>query len=172
MYDLIERERKKLVRYVQSLLRETADMDAEDLVQDVLLKILERVDSPVNIENTTAYIYRSLRNRVIDYRRTQKPTQSINTETSDNGESLIDLLQDHQPNAIELLQTEQGKQELFEALECLSKIEKQVIIAHELEGASFREITTSLEVPQNTLLSHKSRAMQKLKKYYLDRDGD
>jgi DNA-directed RNA polymerase specialized sigma24 family protein len=49
-------------------------MDAEDLIQDILLKVLKRVGSPVNIENTTAYTYRSLRNRVIDYRRTQKPT--------------------------------------------------------------------------------------------------
>ena len=172
MQNLIERERKKLVRYVRSLLRETADMDAEDLVQDVLLKFLERVDSPINIENTTAYLYRSLRNRAIDYGRTRKPTQSIDSETGNHGESLIDLLQDHKPNAIELLQTEQGKQELFEALECLSKIEKQVIIAHELEGASFKEITSLLEIPQNTLLSHKSRAMQKLKKYFMNREGE
>jgi RNA polymerase sigma factor (sigma-70 family) len=74
LHDLIEREHKNLVRYVRSLLRETADMDAEDLIQDILLKVLKRVGSPVNIENTTAYTYRSLRNRVIDYRRTQKPT--------------------------------------------------------------------------------------------------
>lgn len=172
MHDLIERERKKLVRYVRSLLRETADMDAEDLVQDVLLKILERAGSPVNIENTTAYIYRSLRNRVIDYRKSQKPIQSIDAVIGEHGESLIDLLQDHKPNTIESLQTEQGKNELFEALECLSQIERKVIIAHELEGASFKEITTLLKVPQNTLLSHKSRAMQKLKKYFLDREGD
>jgi RNA polymerase sigma factor (sigma-70 family) len=163
LHHLIERERKKLIRYVRPLLRETADMDAEDLVQDVLLKVLERADSPVNIEHTTAYIYRSLRNRVIDYRRTQKPTQSIKTVSGENGESLIDLLQDHKPNAIELLQTEHGKRELFEALECLSRIERQVIIAHELEGASFKEMTTLLAVPKNALLSHKSRALQKLK---------
>ena len=98
-------------------------MDAEDLIQDILLKVLKRVGSPVNIENTTAYTYRSLRNRVIDYRRTQKPTQSINTEIVANGEILIVLPQDHKPNAIELLQTEHGKRELFEALECLSEIE-------------------------------------------------
>jgi len=172
LYDLIERERKKLVRYVQSLLRETADMDAEDLVQDVLLKILERADSSGSIENTTAYVYRSLRNRVVDYRRTRKPTQSTDLESGENGESLIDLLQDYKPNALELLQTEQGKEELFEALERLSKIEKQVIIGHELEGTPFKELTALLEVPQNTLLSHKSRAMQKLRKYFIDREGD
>ena len=172
MHDVIARERKKLVRYVRSLLRETADMDAEDLFQDVLLKFLERVGSPVNIENTIAYIYRSLRNRVIDYRRTQKPAQSINAIIGENGESPIDLLQDHKPNAIELLQTEHGKRELFEASECLSKIERQVIIAHELEGTSFKEITILLEVPQNTLSPYKSRAMPKLKNYFLDREGD
>ena len=141
MHDVIARERKKLVRYVRSLLRETADMDTEDLFQDVLLKVLERVGSPVNIENTIAYIYRSLRNRVIDYRRTQKPAQSINAIIGENGESPIDLLQ-------------------------------ELIIAHALEGTSFKEITILLEVPQNTLSPYKSRAMPKLKNYFLDREGD
>jgi RNA polymerase sigma factor (sigma-70 family) len=153
-------------------MKETAEMDAEDVVQDVLLKILERGSSTLTIENMTAYIYRSLRNRVIDYRRTLKPIQSLNTEVYSSGERLIDLLQDHRPNALELLQTRQGKQELFEAFGCLSAMEKQVIVAHELEGTPFKELAIFLRIPQNTLLSHKSRAMKKLNKYFSDRLGD
>lgn len=171
MYDLITRERKKLVGYVKTLLRETGSMDAEDLVQDVVLRLLERRNSANSIENTSAYLYRSLRNRVIDYQRAQKPVQSADTPLSESGETLLDLLKDYRPDALELLQTEQGKIELFEALDRLSEIEKQVVIAHELEGTSFKHMTNAWSIPQNTLISHKSRAMQKLRKYFLDQEG-
>lgn len=168
MLSFVKSERQRFVHYVRSLLRETADMDAEDVVQDVLLRMLERADTSDTLENMAAYIYRSLRNRVIDYRRTQRPKLSLDYGSSENGERLIDLLQDQKPNTLELLQTQQGKQELFEALECLSGMEKQVIIAHELEGVPFRELAIAWEVPQNTLISHKSRAMKKLKNYFSD----
>ncbi len=169
MRSLITRERQRFIHYARSLLRETAEMEAEDVVQDVLLRMLERTESTATVENMTAYIYRSLRNHVIDYRRTQKTTLSLDNESSASGERFIDLLQEHRPNALELLQTEQGQQELFEALESLSEMEKQIIIAHELEGTPFKELTTAWEVPINTLLSHKSRAMKKLKNYFSDR---
>ena len=165
----IKSERQRFINYVRSLLRETAEMDAEDVVQDVLLRMLERPDSTATLENMTAYVYRSLRNRVIDFRRTRKPNLSLDNESDKNGARLIDLLQSQQPNALEILQTQQGKQELFEALDCLSEREKQVVIAHELEGVPFRELSGAWGIPQNTLLSHKSRAMKKLKIYFSDR---
>lgn len=171
MFDLLNTERKKLVRYVRSILSDTGGIDAEDLVQDVLLRLLERPGSSNAIENTTAYIYRSLRNRVIDYQRSQKPNLSADSEENTNGESLLNLLEDGKPNALELLQTAQGKTELFESLECLGEIEKRVVIAHELEGTPFRELAAAWNIPQNTLLSHKSRAMKKLKRYFLDEEG-
>ena len=167
----IGNERKKLTHYVRSLMRETADMDAEDVVQDVLTKIFENVDLAVPFENMAAYVYRSLRNRVIDYVRTRKPNLSLEAASDENtgeeGYGLIDLLHDSNPNALELLQKQEGQRELFDALETLSKMEKDVIIGHELEGTPFKELSQIWNVPQNTLLSHKSRAMKKLKKYYL-----
>jgi len=150
------------------LLREVAEVDAEDIVQDVLLRMIERSDTTAPLENMTAYVYRSLKNQVIDYRRSQRPTVSLDNVLDGDSESFVNLLKDHKPNALEQLHSSQGKQELFEALECLSEIEKQVIIAHELEGIAFKELAIAWEVPQNTLLSHKSRAMKKLKIHFLN----
>ncbi len=162
----VQSERHRFISYVRSLLRETAEMDAEDVVHDVLLKILERADLP-GPENVTAYIYRSLRNRVIDYTRTRKPALSLDAESDEGGGKLIDLLRDLKPDALEILQTQEGKAELFEALELLGEMEKEVIIAHELEGVPFKELSHLWNVPINTLLSHKSRAMKKLRKHFL-----
>jgi RNA polymerase sigma-70 factor (ECF subfamily) len=158
-------ERQKLIRYVRSLLRETAEMDAEDVVHDVLVSILERTDRP-SPDYLAAYIYRSLKNRVIDQMRTRKPALSLDSE-SDGGGKLVELLQDRNPNALEILQTQEGKEELFEALEGLSEMEREVVIAHEFEGVPFKELSEIWNVPQNTLLSHKSRAMKKLRKHFL-----
>lgn len=160
----IKSERQRFVQYVRSVMRETAELDAEDIVHDVLVKLLERADS-TPLENLGAYVYRSLKNRVIDHARTSRAHLSLD-ETLDGGGKLIDLLHDLRPNALEMLQSEQGKRELFEALEGLSEVERDVIIAHEFEGIPFKELSHRLGIPQNTLLSHKSRAIGKLRKHF------
>jgi len=162
----IQGERKRLIRYVRSLLRDTAEMDAEDVVQDVLVKMLERPQTSAPFGDLTSYVYRSVRNRVIDFMRTRKPTLSLDAESDGESSGLIELLQDLNPNALDLLQTREGERELFEALSTLSEIERRVIIAHEFEGTPFRELSLNLNIPQNTLLSHKSRAMRKLKEHF------
>lgn len=161
-------ERQKFVNYVRSVLKDTSEMDAEDVVHDVLLKVLERHDLPA-ADFLAAYVFRSLKNRVIDGVRTSKPKVSLEVDTGRG--KLIDLLQDRNPNALEELQTEEGKAALFVALEELSQMERDVIISHELEGISFRELSEMWNIPLNTLLSHKSRAMKKLKQYFLEGDS-
>ncbi|MFP6834543.1 MAG: sigma factor, partial [Pseudomonadales bacterium] len=59
----VETERLRLVHYVRSLLRGTAELDAEDVVHDVLVSVLERADLPAP-EFLAAYVFRALRNRV------------------------------------------------------------------------------------------------------------
>lgn len=161
----IGRERHKLINYVRSLLTETADLDAEDVVHDVLVKVLEKTDSIAPLENLAAYVYRSLRNRVIDLVRTRRIALSLDSQAGEGGR-LIDLLHDMSPSAPEILQTRQGRRALFEALETLSDMERQVVIAHEFEGIPFRTLSERWGMPQNTLLSHKSRAMKKLKRHF------
>jgi RNA polymerase sigma factor (sigma-70 family) len=164
----IRSERQRLVQYVRSLLRETAELDAEDIVHDVLVKVLERADTTTPLENLGAYVYRSLRNRVIDHMRTRRPHLSLHDAADGSEGKLIDLLYDLRPNVLELLQTEAGKEALFEALAGLSEMERQVIIAHELEGTPFKTLSQMWGVPQNTLLSHKARGMKKLRKHFSD----
>lgn len=166
LHAFIKNERQRFISYVRSLLRETASADAEDIVHDVLLRILEKADLIVPADNLTAYVYRALKNRVIDYMRTRKTILSLDKDTDTESHGLFEILTDSNSNALEILQTREGKQELFTALEQLSAMEKQVIIAHEFEGMPFKELAKQWNVPQNTLLSHKSRAMKKLKSYF------
>ena len=150
-------ERSRFIGYARSLLTD-ASVDAEDVVQDVFLKILERTDSPAP-EYLAAYTYRSLKNRVTDLRRTRR--QNVSIEDSDD--SLMDILRSKGPSAFDEITSAEGQVELFKALETLSEIERRVVIAHELEGESFRHLAEAWDIPINTLLSHKSRAMKKLR---------
>jgi RNA polymerase sigma factor (sigma-70 family) len=165
LWVFIRNERQKLVSYVGSMLGGPARIDAEDLVHDVLISILERSDR-LAPEYLATYVYRALRNRVIDHGRTRKPTISLDTETVDGNGTLLDLLRGNSPNPMDAVQTEEGRRRLFEALEILNEMEREVVIAHEFEGTPFKELSQRWDVPQNTLLSHKSRALKKLKRHF------
>ena len=153
----LSRERSRLISYARSLLWD-ASVDAEDVVHDVLIKLLERPDSPAP-EFLAAYTYRSLKNRVTDIARTRKETVPI----EEDNDSLIEILQDKSPTAFDELKSGEGQKALFEALETLTENERQVVIANELEGQTFKELSIAWDMPINTLLSHKSRAMKKLR---------
>lgn len=167
--EFIRSERQKLVSYVASLLSGPIRVDAEDLVHDVLISILERSDR-LAPEYLAAYVYRALKNRVIDQARVRKPTVSL--DETQGHDSVFELLRSLEANPMELLQTSQGREQLFTALERLSDMERDVVIAHEFEGIPFKELSIRLDVPQNTLLSHKSRAIKKLKHYFSPAEGE
>lgn len=64
------KEKARLVRYVRRLLRDSAELDGEDIVQDVMASLFDRADITAPVENLSTFVYRSLYNRVVDrYRR-------------------------------------------------------------------------------------------------------
>ena len=158
-------QRQRFVAYVRSLMTETAELDAEDIVHDVFVKLIERKETALSVDNLVAYVYRSLKNRVIDLARTKKPTVSIDAQIGDSAGTFVELLKDAAPGALEMLQSIEGRRALFEALERLSEMERRVIIAHEFEGIPFKALAGELGVPLNTLLSHKARGLRKLSRY-------
>ena len=67
----------RLVGYVRAWIADSADRDAEDVVQDVIENLFEKADVTAPIADLSAYLYRSLRNRVIDLYRKPKRTAEI-----------------------------------------------------------------------------------------------
>ncbi len=63
---LIATEWTRLVGYVRAWIADTAERDAEDVVQDVIERLFEKADVTEPVADLTAYLYRSLRNKVID----------------------------------------------------------------------------------------------------------
>jgi hypothetical protein len=106
--EFFARERQKLIWYVRRLIVDSAERDAEDIVQDVAAGILYRADVAVPLENVTAFVYRSLSNRVIDYLRKRKSHTSLDSEIIE-GLTLLDVLEDAKSDVHALREQNDGK---------------------------------------------------------------
>ena len=83
--DFFRTEHNRLVSYVRSRIDDAADRDAEDIVQDVMLNIFDKADISIPIENLAAYIYQSLRNRIVDLFRKRKEVYFLEKVVQDSG---------------------------------------------------------------------------------------
>ncbi len=159
--DFFKSERTKMVNYVRGLIDDAADKDGEDIVQDVMLNLFNQADITMPIENLSAYIYQSLRNRVVDMLKKRKFEKSIDEISNDNI-SLSDLLHDSRYDTASEFERKDIREEIFNALETLDEESKALIVLTEFEGKTFREISEDWEIPVGTLLSKKSRAISKI----------
>ncbi len=161
--DFFKSEYGKLVGFVRRKVDTVAAQDAEDFVQEVAINLFQRADISAPIENLSAYVYRALRNEIVDYFRKKREVLSLD-QSLDNYEEikLIDIVKDKQKLASSELEKKELAQELYRLLDILSDEERALIIATEIEGHTFKELTEKWQIPINTLLSRKSRAMKKL----------
>ena len=149
---LIATEWTRLVGYVRAWISDTADRDAEDVVQDVIERLFEKADVTEPVADLSAYLYRSLRNKVIDLYR--KPKRAA---------ELPEDLSDIRFEASAEMDREEARETLFEAIDELPPAQREVLVATELEGRSFKELAEEWETPIGTLLARKHRAIRSLK---------
>ena len=148
----IAAEWTRLVGFVRAWIADTADRDAEDVVQDVIESLFERADATAPISDLSSYLYRSLRNRVIDLYRQRKRTTELPEELSD--------LRYEASGAVE---QEETREALFAAIDELPTAQREVLVATELEGRSYDELAREWNTPMGTLLARKHRAIRALR---------
>lgn len=160
-------ERAKLVGYVRKLIDDAADRDAEDVVQDVMANLFGNEDIIIPVENLAGYVYRSLKNKVIDtFRKKNKmPLVSLDEGFMDgDGISLSEVIADSRYNVENEWERRELMTQLHETFEMLNEDEQAIIVATELDGISFGELSAEWGVPLGTLLARKARAIKKIKK--------
>lgn len=160
--DFFASERTRLVAYVERRVGAMAECDAEDFVQEIALTLFSRADLAAPIENLAAYVYRALRNKIVDYFKSRKRTQSLDAG-NESGDSLIALLADTRYDTAGSFERKAFQAALIAAMERLSEEERALIIATEFDGVSFREFAQRDTVPLGTLLSRKARALKKVR---------
>jgi RNA polymerase sigma factor (sigma-70 family) len=157
------REWARLAGFVRRRLEDSPEEEAGDLLQDVFASLLERADPLEEIENLSAYVYRSLRNRIADSLRRRRVALSLDAPLGDeDGLRLSDILPDEGEDALDLLQRKEREAAFDAAFRELLERERMLIVANEFEGRTFRELAEELGEPIGTLLSRKSRAVARL----------
>ncbi|HPS58625.1 MAG TPA: RNA polymerase sigma factor [Spirochaetota bacterium] len=156
-------EYRRMVGYVRRIIEDASDRDSEDIVQDVMAGFFEAADITRPVENLSAYIYRSLRNRVIDIMRSRREHLSLDASDPKTGLSLSECLEDIRYNTEDAVLMEIMRDTLEDSVLNLPDEMKEVFIMTEFEGRSYSEISKMTGIPPGTLLSRKSRAIDRIR---------
>jgi RNA polymerase sigma factor (sigma-70 family) len=161
----VRRERGRLLAFIRRRVLDAAE--AEDVLQEALYELVaaHRLMQPV--EQAGAWLMRVARNRIIDRFRKKKPElladQGVELHEDDDVGGLEDLLPspDEGPEAMAVRELMLARIET--ALAELPREQREVFVAQELEGASFKELAGKWNVGVNTLLSRKRYAILHLR---------
>jgi len=162
--EIIVKERSRLRNFIRRRVPDPSD--AEDIVQEVFYKLVEANRLLMPIEHVTGWLFRVARNRITDLFRKKKPEHFSDAAVEDeDGEVLQieDLLPSPDAGPEALYARGVLLDELELALDELPEEQRDVFVAHELEGRSFKEMAAETGVSVNTLLSRKRYAVLHLR---------
>jgi RNA polymerase sigma factor (sigma-70 family) len=160
----VEKEESRLRNFIRRRVPDPGD--AEDILQDVLYELVEAYRLMKPIEQAGAWLFRVARNRITDRFRKKKAVLASELAEIDEGGGMLSLEEllpspDAGPDAAyarSLL-----LEELEDAIEELPDEQREVFVAHEFEGRSFKELAAESGVSVNTLLSRKRYAVLHLR---------
>ena len=158
--EAINREHARLRHFIRKRVADPGD--AEDILQDVFYELVEAYRMMKPVEQVTAWLFRVARNRITDLFSGKKREASRNEPTgvTDDGEvlQLDDLLPSPDAGPEAAYARRVLSEELDAALDELPDEQREVFVAHELMGYSFKELAAQTGVSVNTLLSRKHYA--------------
>jgi RNA polymerase sigma factor (sigma-70 family) len=176
--EVVSREQSRLRSFIRR--RVPDPRDAEDILQDVFYKLVEANRLLMPIDHVTGWLFRVARNRIIDLWREQKfegvgETERSQTNSLRYGEEESEFrLEELLPSPDEGPEAVYARNILLEELELaineLPLEQREVFVAHEFEGRSFKEMAAATGTNVNTLLARKRYAVlhlrERLRKIY------
>jgi RNA polymerase sigma factor (sigma-70 family) len=162
--DVVKREQSRLRNFIRG--RVADPRDAEDILQDVFYELVEANRFLMPIDHVTGWLFRVARNRITDLFRKKRPERFSDAAVADEDEEslrLEDLLPSPDAGPEALYARNVLLEELELAIDELPKEQREVFVAHELEGRSFKEMAAATGVSVNTLLSRKRYAVLHLR---------
>jgi len=143
------------------------EADVEDLVQEVFYELVQANRLLMPIDYVTGWLFRVARNRITDLFRKKKPENFTDASAVDEEGELLrieDLLPSADAGPETLYIRKALLDELESALAELPGEQREVFVAHELDGRSFKELSAESGVSVNTLLSRKRYAVLHLRR--------
>jgi RNA polymerase sigma factor (sigma-70 family) len=162
--EVVRREQSRLRNFIR---RRVADpLDAEDVLQDVFYKLVEANRLLMPIDQVTGWLFRVARNRITDLWRKKEPLLFSDVEIADEEGDRLEF-EDLLPSRDAGPEVEYLRglllEELEDAIAELPATQREVFVAHELEGRSFAEMAAETGASVNTLLARKRYAVLRLR---------
>ena len=162
--EVVTREQSRLRNFIRR--RVPDPRDAEDILQDVFYELVEANRLLMPIDHVTGWLFRVARNRITDLFRKKTPERFSDAAVADRGGERLHLDEllpspDAGPDALYARSVLLDALEL--AIEELPEEQRDVFVAHELEGRSFKDIAAQTGVNLNTLLARKRYAVLHLR---------
>ncbi len=164
--ETVRRERGRLLNFIR---RRVADAgEAEDILQDVFSELVVAYRLMHPIGQVAAWLYRVARNRAIDSYRKKRPKPLVDVPVRVNDEesafALEDLLPSPEAGPEAAFARSVLMEEIDAAIQELPGEQREVFVAHEIDGRSFKELAEETGVSVNTLLSRKRYAVLHLRR--------
>jgi RNA polymerase sigma factor (sigma-70 family) len=172
--DAVRRERGRLRAFIRR--RVLDDGEAEDILQDVLYELVAAYRRLQPLEEVSAWLFRVARNRITDFFRRKRPMSMDRPDPSDGPGSMEELLEDTDSTVLDTLllpadaapDAAFARQLLLEQLATavaeLPAAQREVFVAHELDGVAFKDLAAHTGIPVNTLLARKHYAVKHLRR--------
>jgi len=159
---LLSRYRRPLFTF---LLRSVRDRGrAEEIYQDVWMRVIERADQFRGDSKFSTWLYRITRNRCIDHQRRMQFRRHASLDVvGQSGESLGERVATDQTAMRSTLQ-----QRIGAAVEQLPDDQREVFLLRQVQGMSFQDIAATVEISVNTAKSRMRYALERLREALSD----
>jgi RNA polymerase sigma factor (sigma-70 family) len=134
--------------------------DAEDLVQDLLLKLYPRRGEVARVEQLRPWLAKVLYRQYVDFSRARARTPQADRTDGDDDDPL-EAMADGEEGPDERAARGEWRERILAALEMLNPEQRAVVVMHDIEGYGLEELETILETPVGTLKSRLHRARRR-----------
>lgn len=161
----VQRERPRLRQFIRR--RVFDERDADDILQEVFFELTQAYRLTKPIEQVGAWLFRVARNRITDRFRARRQEVSLTPSDELSAEpelTLQGLLPDADAGPEAAFARRVLLEEIFIALDELPQAQREVFVAHEIDGRSFRQMAEVSGTSINTLLARKHDAVLHLRR--------
>ena len=152
---LFNRYKKGIYNYALKMLKDT--MRADDVVQDVFIKLFENLNNIHNKQSIQFWLYKTTRNEIMAFFRSTKNKKLI-SNVMDLEETEIESEQ----SLMEEIESKELNKLIFKELQNMNEDFKEVFVLREYSGLSYKEIASLLEIDEELVKSRLYKARQKL----------
>lgn len=165
---LVQLYKNKIYSYSRYMLKNK--MDADDVTQEVLIRIWNNIDS-FNLFAAKSWIMKTTNNLCIDYLRRRTIQLKRETEIDDFFEETI-ASKKSKDNPFDIAHSSMMYEKVKCAIEKLPEDLRRIFVLYEINGLKYKEISKALDLPLNTvkvyLLRARKHLQTKLKNYKTD----